>query len=189
VAATLVVRTQIDLGGVTSNPIGMFLVRAADLPVPTSTALSVSCTFSAGMIRCGVGMAETLDAINTTPTATSSDTDSTGIPDANVIMTLDLNVPQDGIVVAFAFTSSAGTGSDWTTFTGITEDITDVTVETTANKFTGGSASNVTAATPRTVSLVADPGPGVALAGPIAVAASFAPAVAGAARSYGVVIG
>ncbi len=104
-------------------------------------------------------------------------------------MTLDLNVPQGGIVVAFAFTGATGTGTDWTTFAGITENIADVTVENSANKFTGGSASNVTAATPRTVSLVADPGAGASLAGPVAVAASFALAAAGTARSYGVVMG
>jgi hypothetical protein len=181
--------TTIDIS-TTSNAIGMGVIRAADLPVPTNTALAIEIEFSGAMIRCGAGVAQTLDAINPTPHATSHDEEAAGVTaNANVTMDLSLNVPEGGIVVAFAFTSAGGGASDWTTFTGITEDIAEVDVESSANVLTGGSASNVSAAAPRTVSLVADPGPGVFVVGPCAVAASFAPAAAGSARSHGIVIG
>jgi len=104
--------------------------------VPTGTTGTISITFSAGQLRCGIAVWAAYDLTSATAFASLA-TSST---------TLDINTPADGIIVAVSM--GVSTTPVWS---GITEVLPDTVMESTS-EMTAASASLISAATPRAVS-------------------------------------
>jgi len=161
-----------------SQAVGIFKISAASLTSPTETSMSVVVTPSATARRAACATAVTADSIDTTAFSTATASDATA-PSPPKTFDVSLNTPASGFVLAIVgatqLTGSGG-GFDWT---GLTENndtnAIDPTIISTA------SASNVSAQTPRTVTVATNASwPSAVVAGGVA-AASFAPHTASSA--------
>lgn len=125
---------SVTIGGVSATLVAMARNTVSNLSVttlavanvPTGTTGDVVVTFSAGMVRCGIGVFRTT-GINPTPTGTA-----TSVADAPTQSTLD--VVAGGFAVAVAHTAGDNATTTWT---GLTERYDQIDAELTPH--TGAS--------------------------------------------------
>lgn len=161
VSATQIVFISFDEGGGIRSNCGIFALARNSIPDPAQTDVDVVLTHNASCIRHAAAVAVSPDAV-----ATATDTASQTSASSNLSVDTDAN----GIVMGFIYNGDVGT----ITWTGLTE-VSDLDVAAEgSNRFGSAYASNVAAETPRTISAV------VSVDLPARVAASFAPAPAGA---------
>jgi hypothetical protein len=174
VGASSVVAHTITEAANVKNTAAIYKIAASALGSPTATSVTVSVTFTSPQLRACCSAYVTADAIEAAAFATST-AGTTGTPADPFDINLNLNVPANGIGIAIAGAGSSGTGAASYTWAGFTED-RDSDVGAEAARVSSASASNLSAATPLTVTAtVSDTGAATTFS-PIGVAASFAPA-------------
>jgi hypothetical protein len=163
-ASQIVFRSSDEGGGVRSN-CGIYAIARNSLPDPAQTDVDVVLTHNQTCIRHAAAIAVSADV-----SATAHATDGAVSGDLDI----SLNTPASGIVIGALYNGDGGT-SGWT---GLTEQSDlDVAAEG-SNRFGTAYASNVSAETPRTVTVAFSGGDFAAK-----VSASFP--VAAAAASVG----
>lgn len=162
VSATSIVSKAQNNGGAVACLGAIFAISRNSLPSPNNTTVTVAATFSAGCIRavCDVWVSANAGTTAFATSSASTTDDDTG----PATLTLDLNAPASGIVIGGVY---SGNGTNAISWTGLTADH-EGQVGAEGNRYSSASASNVSSATPRTVSATHNPA-----AQPIGVAASF----------------
>ncbi len=167
VAATQVVFRSFDEGGGIRSNCGLFAIGRNSLPDPAQTDVDVVITHNATCIRHAAAVAVSPDASATAHATTSQ---------INTSLDLSLNTPASGIVMGFLYNGDGGT-IGWT---GLTESSDlDVAAEG-SNRFGTAYASNVSAETPRAISVAfsgSDFSAKVAASFPVAAAAAARPLI------------
>lgn len=162
VAATQIVfRSHDDTGGIRSN-CGIYAVARNSLPDPAQTDVDVVLTHNQTCIRHAAAIAVSADA---SATAHASDGAIGGDLD------ISLNTPESGIVIGAIYNGDFVTVG----WTGLTEQSEVNVAGESSNTFGTAYASNVSAETPRTVTIAlsgADTGAKVSASFPVASAAA-----------------
>ncbi len=161
-ASSIVQRSATEGGGVTCV-IGLFALARSSLPDPSQTDMDVVVTFNAAMIRAAM---DTFVGIGSQATAhaTANDGQDT-CTSGSATLDLDLNVPDQGIVISAATTAEPDATWSWV---GLTEQ-SDYAFEN--NRYGSAMLSNGSAETARDISATT-----TQECCPVAVAASFAAA-------------
>lgn len=133
---------QLAIGNDTSGGADIAALYIAALS--TGTTADISLTFSAQMLRCGIGVYRMVGAGSPTPHATMTD----NVMVAGVLSGT-INCPANGAIVGAAW--GAGSGNQLAVWAGITEDY-DIQPETTANDASGAHDAFATVQTGLTVS-------------------------------------
>lgn len=120
---------------------GIFAIKRSALPDPTQTDVDVVVTFNVSMLRCSVGLGKSSDASDTAAVTATDDPTLAG--------NLNMNTTAGAIAMGVVFQGAA----DTLTWTGLTE-ATDTVIE--SGTFGTAYASNVSAATPRSVDVAPD---------------------------------
>lgn len=155
--------TSVTVGGISATQAAAAVTSSnrAELwiaNVTSGTTADIVITFAASTTRCAVGSYSVYDIVSTTPidTATSSTTS----------MTLSVNTNTNSVVIGTAFSSSTAPDATWV---GVTENYdTDAFGSGGGRTTTGGIATGVVGATPRTVTCTV-----TGASSPVGVAASW----------------
>lgn len=138
-ASQIVFRRQDDGGGISSN-IAIFALARNSLPDPAQTDVDIVLTHNQIGIRHAVSVYVSPDA-----SVSSFATSNAGAGTTS----LNLNTSSGGIVIGGGYNGD----SPSFTWTGLTEDVDVDVAGEGSNRFSSASASNVSAETPRTVTI------------------------------------